>query len=214
MVYYFRQMEEFQNEELKKAKCYMNEQRVLKIRRLRFLKNKRQSAIAYLLLRYGLRKEYGINENVVLSEGSCGKPYLSNYPFVHFNLSHCENGVVCMISDSAVGIDITSVKKENMSCIYSSMTINEIKEILHAENLEVQFTKFWSLKESYCKCIGMGIDSYIREIDFSNCVGSVFTRYGKMFQVNEVEGAVLSWCASHESSILEINLIELFRGLQ
>lgn len=36
-----------------------------------------------------LRKEYGINENVVLSEGSCGKPYLSNYPFVHFNLSHC-----------------------------------------------------------------------------------------------------------------------------
>lgn len=49
--------------------------------------------IFYLLLRYGLRKEYGINENVVLSEGSCGKPYLSNYPFVHFNLSHCDKGV-------------------------------------------------------------------------------------------------------------------------
>lgn len=73
--------------------------------------------IAYLLLRYGLRKEYGINENVVLSEGSCGKPYLSNYPFVHFNLSHCDKGVACMISDSAVGIDITSVKKENI-CHY------------------------------------------------------------------------------------------------
>ena len=214
MVYYFKQMKEFQNEELKKAEHYMNEQREFKIRRLRFLKDKRQSAIAYLLLRYGLRKEYGINENVVLSEGSCGKPYLSNYPFVHFNLSHCDKGVVCMISDSAVGIDITSVKKGNMSCMYSSMTINEIEEILHAENSEVQFTKFWSLKESYCKCIGMGIDSYIRAIDFSNCVGSVFTRYGKMFQVNEVEGSVLSWCARRESSILEINLIELFRELQ
>ena len=64
-----------------------------------------------------LSQEYGINENVVLSEGSCGKPYLSNYPFVHFNLSHCDKGVACMISDSAVGIDITSVKKENMSCM-------------------------------------------------------------------------------------------------
>lgn len=170
--------------------------------------------IAYLLLRYGLRKEYGINENVVLSEGSCGKPYLSNYPFVHFNLSHCDKGVACMISDSAVGIDITSVKKENMSCMYSSMTADEIEKILHAENPAVQFTKFWSLKESYCKCIGMGIDSYIKAIDFSNCIGSVFTRYGKMFQVNEVEGSVLSWCASCESNMLEIDLIELFRGLQ
>lgn len=72
MVYYFRQMKEFQNEELKKAKHYISGQREFKISRLRFLKNKRQSAIAYLLLRYGLRKEYGINENVVLSEGSCG----------------------------------------------------------------------------------------------------------------------------------------------
>lgn len=189
MVYYFRQMKEFQNEELKKAKHYISGQREFKISRLRFLKNKRQSAIAYLLLRYGLRKEYGINENVVLSEGSCGKPYLSNYPFVHFNLSHCDKGVACMISDSAVGIDITSVKKENMSCMYSSMTADEIEKILHAENPAVQFTKFWSLKESYCKCIGMGIDSYIKAIDFSNCIGSVFTRYGKMFQVNEVEGS-------------------------
>ena len=101
-------MKEFQNEELKKAKHYISGQREFKISRLRFLKNKRQSAIAYLLLRYGLRKEYGINENVVLSEGSCGKPYLSNYPFVHFNLSHCDKGVACMSSDSAVGIDITS----------------------------------------------------------------------------------------------------------
>ena len=214
MVYYFRQMKEFQNEELKKAKHYISGQRELKISRLRFLKNKRQSAVAYLLLRYGLRKEYGINENVVLSEGSCGKPYLSNYPFVHFNLSHCDKGVACMISDSAVGIDITSVKKESMSCMYSSMTADEIEKILHAENPAVQFTKFWSLKESYCKCIGMGIDSYIKAIDFSNCIGSVFTRYGKMFQVNEVEGSVLSWCASRESNMLEIDPTELFRGLQ
>ena len=60
----------------------------------------------------------------------------------------------------------------------------------------------------------MGIDSYIKAIDFSNCIGSVFTRYGKMFQVNEVEGSVLSWCASRESNMLEIDPTELFRGLQ
>ena len=45
MVYYFRQMKEFQNEELKKAKHYISGQREFKISRLRFLKNKRQSAI-------------------------------------------------------------------------------------------------------------------------------------------------------------------------
>lgn len=37
---------------------------------------------------------------------------------------------------------------------------------------------------------------------------------GKMFQVNEVEGSVLSWCASRESNMLEIDPTELFRGLQ
>lgn len=55
---------------------------------------------------------------------------------------------------------------------------------------------------------------YTKAIDFSNCIGSVFTRYGKMFQVNEVEGSVLSWCASRESNMLEIDPTELFRGLQ
>ena len=35
-----------------------------------------------------------------------------------------------------------------------------------------------------------------------------------MFQVNEVEGSVLSWCASRESNMLEIDPTELFRGLQ
>lgn len=54
--------------------------------------------------------------------------------------------------------------------------------------------------------------------------GSTFGQYyiralqtvpdGKMFQVNEVEGSVLSWCASRESNMLEIDPTELFRGLQ
>lgn len=214
MVYYFREMNKFQIEELEKAKQYMSEQRETKISRLRFLKDKRQSAIAYLLLRYGLKKEYGVNENVIFNEGAFGKPYLSNYPLIHFNLSHCDKGVVCMIDDSVVGVDITSVKKENLSCMYFSMTDGEVVQILHAENPAAQFTRLWSLKESYCKCLGIGIDSYIKAIDFSVCTGSLFTSYGKTFQVNKVDGAILTWCTNHKSYTVEVDLVELFRGLQ
>lgn len=213
MVYYFTKMQRFQIEELKIAEQYMSEQRKAKINRLRFLKEKKQSAIAYLLLRYGLKKEYGITETIFLDKGSWGKPYLSNYPLIHFNMSHCEGGVACIIDDYAVGIDITLVKKENLICMQSAMSENEIDHILQAANSEKQFTIYWSLKESYCKYLGIGIGCYIKDIDFSSYTETKFSLFKKKFQINEVDEAILTWCANTESKALEIDLVDLFGEL-
>ena len=42
--------------------------------------------------------------------GEHGKPYLQDYPEVHFNLSHAGNRVMCVVSPEPAGCDIEGVE--------------------------------------------------------------------------------------------------------
>ena len=67
---------------------------------------------AYQLLQRALLQEYGIQGTLHFTIGEHGKPSLSAYPHIHFNLSHCREAVACAVSDRPIGIDIESMKSE------------------------------------------------------------------------------------------------------
>ena len=72
---------------------------------------KRLSLGAGVLLERGLR-EYNICEcDVKIKTGENGKPYLEEYPEIHFNLSHSGNMVFAVFSDREVGCDIEEIGK-------------------------------------------------------------------------------------------------------
>ena len=71
----------------------------------------RTCVAAYLLLCEGLRQEYGITEKPVFEYGKHGKPFMVEHPEIHFNLSHCREAAICMISDKPVGIDVESIRE-------------------------------------------------------------------------------------------------------
>ena len=85
------------------------------------------SAYAFLLLRYALKKKYGISAVPEFNYNEYGKPFLKDFPDIYFSMSHCAGRVVCAVSDSPVGVDIQDHRKLNMRTAEKFLTDNGSK---------------------------------------------------------------------------------------
>ena len=137
----------------------LSEQRKLKMERYVFLSDKARCILGELLLRYNLWKHYDIFTDVHFTYNDYGKPFLLEYKNIFFNISHSDKWVLCGVSDKPIGIDI-----EKESYVFDDIAkrffTNEeyfyIKSNPHKDKKEV-FYKLWTLKESFVKCIGLGL---------------------------------------------------------
>ena len=157
-----------ENLDLKKSYQSLPHSRKNKVDKFRFMKDKKLSCGAYLLLKKMLNEK-----NITRPEfkiGKFGKAYISNYENIYFNLSHSGKFVACAISDEEVGIDIEYNDPTidlNIARLY--FFNEEYKSIRKSENPENEFFKYWVLKESYMKYTGLGfqldLDSFEIIID-------------------------------------------------
>ena len=143
-------------------------------------------AMAYLLLRQGLRQEYGLTEPPLFDYNAHGKPAIVGHPDIHFSLSHCRVGVVCALSDRPVGVDIERVREFRDSLARYTMNDHELQAILAAGRPDVAFTRLWTMKEAVFKQRGTGITGDIRQV-LTGVTGILTT-------VNEAKGYVFSVC--------------------
>ena len=87
--------------------------------------------------------------------GEHGKPYLQDYPEVHFNLSHAGNRVMCVVSPEPAGCDIEGVEsREHVESVIRCLAESE-QEAARASC--VDFFRIWTLKESILKLSGKGL---------------------------------------------------------
>lgn len=143
-----------------------------KIKSRRFEKDKLQALGAGLLLDFGL-KEYGLREaGVAMAYGSNGKPYLADYPDIHFNLSHSGSMAMAVFSDREAGCDVERVQEARMSVARRFFTEEEyvLLESLKAEaERDRMFARIWTVKESFLKVTGEGmrmpLDSFSVRLD-------------------------------------------------
>ena len=124
------------------------------------------------LLRRALRERYGIEcregRPPELVEGAHGKPYLKEYPQIHFNISHCMGLAVLAIGDCTVGIDAECVRPYReplLKRVLSDAELRQMEEAGESEREEL-FFRFWTLKESYVKAVGCGITVPLQDISF------------------------------------------------
>ncbi len=118
-------------------------------------------AMAYLLLCEGLRKEYGINEKPLFEYGEHGKPHIVGHPDIHFNISHCREAVLCVVSDRPVGADIESVRPYSDSLVRYTMNDDEVALI---NGSPLVFTRLWTMKEALLKLSGEGIRNNMKSV--------------------------------------------------
>ena len=121
-------------------------------------------AAAYLLLCEGLRKEYGIEEPPVFEYGEHGKPTIVGHPEICFNMSHCREAAICVLSDKPVGVDIESIRRYSESLARYTMNDTELKQIEQAKRREVEFIRLWTLKEAVLKHSGEGIRNDMKHV--------------------------------------------------
>ena len=132
--------------------------------KFKFELGQRLCVLAYRLLKQGLREEYGIVGNPIFEYNEHGKPSIVGHPEIHFNLSHCKEAVVCVVSDQPVGVDVESIREYRESLVHYTMNDEEIREIESAEDPASTFIRLWTMKEATLKLIGTGISNDIKTV--------------------------------------------------
>ena len=89
--------------DLEAALKTISEQRREQALKFKHEQGQRLCVLAYLLLKEGLRQEYGLTDNPIFEYNEHGKPSIVGHPEIYFNLSHCKEAVVCAVSDKPVG---------------------------------------------------------------------------------------------------------------
>ena len=152
---------------------FLGEQRYAYCRKMKAERAALQSAYAFMLLRYALKKEYGILNVPVLSYNEHGKPFLADYPGIYFSLSHCSNIVICAVSDSPVGVDIQDVRRISMRAASKFLTGDEYGKINAIDDDDDRYTglsRLWCIKESYGKMTGKGFGEGFSSFDAENLI--------------------------------------------
>lgn len=189
----------------------MPEERVSKMNNYKYEADKKMCYAGFELLRYALKREYGIyiNKRTEIGYTVRGKPYLFDYPYIHFNISHCYPIVVCFVSDKAVGADVQTIVTENdLELIELIGSSNEIKGLKNAYNPRWYFTRLWTLKESYLKMLGRGLDDKLNRYDLGDVNSHRFSALGYNFFSKRMGEYYLSVCKENLYSY-DIEIIKI-----
>jgi len=122
--------------------------------------NRCRSALGEILSRFALLVSLGIRpDDVEISYGKNGKPYLKNHPKIHFNVSHSGGYVVCAVADVELGIDVERVRDYNLRIAERYFSNSELADLLALEgdSRRDYFFTLWTIKESYLKALGHGL---------------------------------------------------------
>ena len=162
----------------------LDEERRLYVEKIKHKRKRLESAAAGLLLQLAIQEAHGQSRFLREGEGtrlftidglleaagrpfdlkyiygSCGKPYLKNYPYF-FSLSHSADYVLCAFSEREIGADIQQEKECSWERIAERcFTKEEMRKLVRRgmkEERKSFFYERWCRKEAYGKLTGKGM---------------------------------------------------------
>lgn len=179
---------------LETALLELSDQRREQALKFKHEQGRRLCVAAYLLLKEGLAQEYGINESPVFAYNEHGKPHIEGCPDIHFNLSHCREGVLCGLSSRPIGVDIESIREYKDSLATYTMNEDELRLINSSPRPDVAFIRLWTMKESFLKLSGEGIMDHMKDV-LAKAEGQV----GFTTVVNLPKNYIYSICEYHQA---------------
>lgn len=151
---------------------FVTEDRKTQLHKFVRYEDKIRGLFAELLLRKLLEINYSLRwSELSFTKNKYGKPSLNEYQNVHFNIAHSGDWVVCGVDNLPLGVDVEYMKTAHPDIAERFFTKEECEQIfsLPEKDQTTQFYRFWTLKESYIKCVGMGLslplDSFLFSIN-------------------------------------------------
>ena len=188
-----------ENLDLAKAYPLLPQNRKEKVDYFRFIKDKKLSSGAYLLLEKLLSEEDIIKP--IFKTEKYGKSYISNYENIHFNLSHSGSMVACAISDTEVGVDVEyNDPTIDLDIAKNYFYNSEYDSIIKSDNPSNEFFNYWVLKESYMKYTGLGfnleLDSF--EIIIKDEISLKNDKNKLKFNLFDIDDYKLAICSKYD----------------
>ena len=159
LVCIFDQMEQCTEEEVARLLPLVTEQRRTQALRYRHTFGRFACLKSHLMLCELVGKN-----NLVFTYAANGKPLLRDYPDLHFNISHCKNGLAVAVDSQPVGIDIEAFRPFSKPLLERCMDPDEAGIIRGAASPELAFAAFWTRKEAVLKLRGTGLTGNLHQV--------------------------------------------------
>ncbi|MGE5424769.1 MAG: 4'-phosphopantetheinyl transferase family protein [Syntrophothermus sp.] len=148
----------------------LSNEELTRSKRFRQVRQRESFIITHALFR--LKLGSFLNEKpelIQVEKGFLGKPFLTDFPEIHFNLSHC-NGVSLIAFDlkNEIGVDVEEIKPgfdwEPVAKRFYSPAENDLIRS-SGENELYTFHRLWTRKEALVKSHGSGINEMNLRLD-------------------------------------------------
>lgn len=133
------------------------EERILKFRRR---EDAERTLIGDVFIRTIICDRFHLeNRKLTFEYNDFGKPFITNVPDFHYNLSHSGKWVVCAVDYYPLGIDVERIKPIDFSIAERFFSQTEYMDLMEKKEEERlgYFYDLWTLKESYIKARGKGL---------------------------------------------------------
>lgn len=187
-IYLFEQLELVTEEFIAQVLPLLPEERRRKMTRFRQIIDRKNCVIAFLMLKIALKQKFHITD-FILQYGAYGKPYLVDYSGVYFNISHCSCGCAVAVADCPIGVDIQDIHSFSWDIAQRVCCKEELELLARSTERDREFTRMWTMKESYVKMLGIGIGSELIKINTSSI---------KAIQVLNRANSMISICSFYE----------------
>lgn len=170
------------------------------------------SMIRETLLTEGFQKSFGIPyEEQFVEKGIHGKP-LYKKKEIYFSISHTKELVAVACANLPVGVDLEQSRKISKRAIERSCSSREWEQLKSAEDMETEFLKYWTLKESYVKMTGEGMSIPFSDVEFlleqTQNNTKITSNQEEIFFQTPINDGILAICL-HNAEFLEKEQIEV-----
>lgn len=192
-IYYLR-TSVLQEKDTEKLLRYADEKR-----KERYCKNKDIPRLAAGALLNLALEEYNVDylkeEKILYGNGKEGFKDLD----LKYNISHSDTVCVCAVCDDEVGIDCEDVlKKDNCLKIAKRFfTAKEYEKVLLSADHRDEFTKMWTVKESYIKYTSKGFEIPLNSFECLSITDTVIINDATV-KTYKISDTYVSVCAKTE----------------
>lgn len=180
---YLLNLSDHLQEEIEKFLHYFTAKRREQILQHRFTADRNRTIFAELLVRAVIAKKISRPlEEIQIERDENGKPYVVENRLM-ISLAHSANWAACSVGEVPNGVDVEEDFTDALAIAENFFMAQEYEQICKVDGWAraEKFLSLWTIKESFAKFTGRGIDENFNEIDALEILSGRGSIVGKNF---------------------------------